>query len=180
MNSRRNTWKALAAVALLHLAGTVVFADEEDRKPVIIAAVPDSPVAPAQLTISGQNFGAAKPLVTLDSFPLLVVTFTSTNVTVWLPAGLKPGSYRLTLEPNGHSDKLAEFDVALGAIGPKGDRGDPGPPGPAGPPGAPGPPGPPGRGGRNSSAVSLPSPFLSSFFNDSLALAISSASMTPS
>src|SRR5947208_825840 len=83
MNSRRNTWKALAAVALLHLAVTVVFADEEDRKPVIIAAVPDSPVAPAQLTISGQNFGVAKPLVTLDSFPLLVATFTSTNVTVW-------------------------------------------------------------------------------------------------
>jgi len=152
MNSRRNTWKALAAVALLHLAITVGFADEEDRKPVIIAAVPDSPVTPAHLTISGQNFGASKPLVTLDSFPLLVATFTSTSVTVWLPAGLKPGSYRLTLEPNGHSEKLAEFDVALGAIGPKGDRGDPGPSGPAGPagpPGAQGPPGPPGSGGSS-------------------------------
>jgi len=152
MNSLRNVSKALAAVALLHLAVTVVFADEEDRKPVIIAAVPDSTANPTQLTITGQNFGASKPLVTLDSFPLLVTTFTSANVTVWLPAGLKPGSYRLTLEPNGHSDKLAEFDVALGAIGPKGDRGDPGAPGPAGPvgpPGAQGPPGPPGSGGSS-------------------------------
>ena len=56
--------------------------------------------------------------------------------------------------------------------------------GPRGPPGAGGPPGPrsPGRGsgGRNSSGVSFPSPFLSSFFKEAGALAISSSSMIPS
>jgi hypothetical protein len=127
MNSRRNRSKALAAVVLLHFAATVVLADEEDRNPVIVAAMPDSSVNPTQLKISGQNLGASKPLVTLDSVPLSVVGVTSAIVTVWLHAGLKPGSYRLTLEPNGHSERLAEFDVALGAIGPKADRGDPGP-----------------------------------------------------
>ena len=48
-------------------------------------------------------------------------------------------------------------------------------------PSPPGPPGPgPRRWGRYSSGVSLPSPFLSSFFSAAEALAISSASMVPS
>ena len=152
MPSRRNWAKMLAAVALLHLGVIVLFADEEDHKPVIIAAMPDASVNPTQLTITGQNLGNSKPLVTLDSFPLLVTGFTSTIVTVWLPKGLKPGSYLLTLEPDGHSERPAEFDVALGAMGPKGDKGDTGasgPAGPLGPPGAQGPPGPPGTGGSS-------------------------------
>ena len=152
MHSRSNWWKALAAAVLLQFTATALLADEDDQGPVIIAALPDSSVNPTQLTITGKNLGSSKPLVTLDSFPLLVLTFTSSSVTVWLPAGLKPGSYLLKLEPNGHGERLAEFDVALGAIGPKGDRGNPGPPGPAGPagpPGAQGPPGPPGVGGSS-------------------------------
>lgn len=142
-NLQRNWSKALAAVAFVYLAVNVVFADEGGR-PVILAALPDSSVDPTQLTITGQNFGASKPVVALDSIPLVVVGFTSTTVIVWLPAGLKPGSYLLTLDPNGHGSNLAEFDVALGAMGPKGDRGNPGAPGPAGPAGPVGPPGPPG------------------------------------
>jgi hypothetical protein len=161
MNSRSNWSKALAAVILLHLGVTVVIADEEDQKPIIIAALPDSPVNPAQLTIAGKNFGTSKPFVTLDSLPLLVTSFTSTIVNVLLPMGLKPGSYLLTLQPNGHGEKLAEFDVALGVMGPKGDRGDPGPPGapgPMGPPGAQGPPGAPGSGGSSDVySITVPS-----------------------
>jgi hypothetical protein len=152
MNPRCNWSKSLAAVALLHLGVTVIFADEEDRKPVIIAALPDSSVNPTQLTITGQNLGTAKPFVTLDSLPLVVASFTSTTVTVWLHAGLNPGSYLLTLEPNGHSAKVAKFDVALGAIGPKGDKGDTGAPGPVGPAGLSGPQGPPGPQGADGSS----------------------------
>ena len=48
----------------------------------------------------------------------------------------------------------------------------PGPPGPRSPPG--------GKAGRNSSGVSLPSPFLSSVFRATAALAISCSSSVPS
>ncbi len=152
MNSRIHWPKMLAAIALLHVTMAAAIADEQEAKPVIISAIPDSPVNPAQLTIAGQHLGALKPLVTLDSMPLTVIGFTPTMVTAFLPAGLKSGSYLLTLEPNGHSDKLARFDVAIGAAGPKGDRGDPGAQGPAGSPGPPGPQGPPGQPGAGGSS----------------------------
>ena len=86
----------LAAVAL-----SAAFAD--DQKPVIISVVPDLSINPTQLTITGNNLGSGKPLVTLDSILLLVATFTSTSVTALLPVGLKPGSYLLILQPNGES-----------------------------------------------------------------------------
>jgi hypothetical protein len=122
---------------------------KKTAKPVIIAALADSSVNPTQLTITGQNLGTAKPFVTLDSLPLVVASFTSTTVTVWLHAGLNPGSYLLTLEPNGHSAKVVKFEVALGAIGPKGDKGDTGAPGPVGPAGPSGPRGPQGADGSS-------------------------------
>ena len=97
----------LAAVAL-----SAAFAD--DQKPVIISVVPDLSINPTQLTITGNNLGNGKPLVTLDSIRLLVATFTSTSVTALLPVGLKPGSYLLILQPNGedNDNKAATFDVA--------------------------------------------------------------------
>src|SRR4030088_1674528 len=141
MNSRTN-WKALAIGALLYLSVAAAFAEEES-KPVVVAAVPDASINPTQLTITGKHLGTAKPLVTLGSISLGVVGFTPTVVTALLPLGLKPGSYLLTLEPDGHSDKVARFDVALGVAGPKGDKGDSGPPGPVGAVGAQGPAGSP-------------------------------------
>jgi hypothetical protein len=139
---------ALAFSALLAFATSAAFPDDGESGPVILSAAPDSAANPTQVTITGKNFGSAKPLVTLDSLPLMVASFTPTIVTVFVPF-LKPGSYLLTLEPNGHSEKVATFDVALGAIGPKGD---PGPPGPQGPPGSQGPQGPPGPSGSGSSS----------------------------
>jgi hypothetical protein len=108
---------------------------DEENKPVIIAALPDSSFNPTQLTITGNQLGTGKPFVTLDSFRLLVVTFTSTSVTALLPAGLKPSSYLLILQSDGEDDKKATSDVTLGAAGPQGDPGAPGPIGPVGPPG---------------------------------------------
>lgn len=152
MNFQRKWLKAVAAVALVHVVMAAALADEEESKPIIIAAIPDSSVNPTQLTITGRNLGTSKPIVTLDSIPLSVIGFTSTVVTVWLQAGLSPGSYRLTLEPNGHSAKIAQFEAVIGAVGPKGDKGDPGAMGPVGPAGSPGPqglPGPQGAGGSS-------------------------------
>jgi hypothetical protein len=153
--------QVLFKCALVAAALTAALA--EDQKPVIISALPDASVNPTQLTITGNNLGSGKPLVTLDSFRLLVATFTSTSVTALLPAGLRPGSYLLIVQPNSDDNlnKAATFDVAIGAAGPKGDKGDPGLPGPPGapglpgvkgPPGAPGPPGPQGPPGTGGSS----------------------------
>jgi hypothetical protein len=154
IKTRRYLIHATAAAALFHLAMSVGLADEEGgAKPVILAAIPDAPANPGQLTITGQNLGTSKPVVNLDSVPLTVVAFTPTVVTVLLQSGLRPGSYLLTLEPNGHSEKTAEFEAVIGSIGgsigPKGDPGVQGPPGPVGPPGPQGPPGTPGTGGSS-------------------------------
>ena len=138
-------------------AFTLALAFADDQKPVIVSAFPDATINPTQLTITGNNLGTGKPLVTLDSFRLMVMTFTSTSVTALLPVGVKPGSYLLTLQPSreDNENKAATFDVAIGAAGPKGDKGDPGIPGGPGTPGAPGvqgppgPQGPPGTGGSS-------------------------------
>jgi len=153
-------------LALLAVTLAAAFAD--DQKPVILSALPDATVNPTQLTITGNNLGGGKPLVTLDSIRLLVATFTATSVTALLPVGLKPGSYLLILQPNGedNENKAATFEVAIGAAGPKGDKGDPGIPGAPGLPGAPGaqgppgPQGPPGAGG-SSDVYSVTAPSLS-------------------
>ncbi len=149
MKSVRHRPTIFAIAALL--ATPSAWADNDSQKPIILAAIPDFSVTPAQLAIQGQNLGTAKPIVSLDAIPLSVVTFTSTAVTALLPAGLAEGTYQLTLDAGAHGDKLAQFDVAIGSIGPKGN---PGPAGPAGPPGAQGPPGPAGPAGPPGSGGS--------------------------
>ena len=146
MHSRTIWSRALAVCALLSATIPVAFADEPEARPVIISAVPDAALSPAHLAITGTDLARnAPPVVRLDGLPVSVSAFTPTAVTVSLPAGLKPGSYLLTVEPNGHGENGAKFDVALGAVGPKGDPGAPGPAGPqgaTGPAGAQGPTGP--------------------------------------
>jgi Collagen triple helix repeat (20 copies)/IPT/TIG domain len=117
-----------------------------DKKPLIISVVPDFISNPTQLTIAGLSFGETKPIVTLNSIPVEVVTFTPTLVTVLVPGNTPPGVYLLTLTSTRNSDTndAAEFDVTLGAVGPKGDKGDVGPQGPPGPVGPAGSSGPPG------------------------------------
>ncbi len=144
MNSRTLCRCAFALVLVLQLGLTQVLADDDQHEPLIKAALPDSSASPTQLNITGENFGTLKPVVTLDSMPLTVASFSATSVTALLPAGLTPGSYLLTLQQNGRESRTATFDVALGAIGPKGDKGDPGAPGPVGPSGPMGPVGPQG------------------------------------
>ena len=87
-------------------AFTLALAFADDQKPVIISALPDASVNPTQITITGNHLGNGKPLVTLDSFRLMVVTFTSISVTTLLPVGLKPGSYLLTSSPTAKTTKI--------------------------------------------------------------------------
>lgn len=168
MDSRVRRTAVALGLSLLLASAAAALADDP-RDPIIVAVVPDSSSNPTRLTITGENFGKLKPDVALDSIPLSVVAFESTSVTVLLPAGLTPGSYRLALRRNGQKQATAEFDVALGAIGPKGDKGDPGAPGPPGPPGPAGPTGatgpvgptgpqgPPGAGVTDVYSVTVPS-----------------------
>src|SRR5579872_6391458 len=117
MNSQRRCTNLLATAMLLGLAMAATATADDPHAPVIVAVVPDVPANPTQLIITGQNLGVSRPLVTLDSMILAVVGFAPTVVTASLPAGLRPGSYRLTLDPDGHGQKLAEFDVAIGTMG---------------------------------------------------------------
>jgi hypothetical protein len=154
----------LAVAALLHAAMSAALAGNDDLAPVINAAVPDFGANPTQLTIKGENLGSLKPFVSLDALPLVVSSYTSTVVTAWLPAGLLPGSYLLTLQRSGNDPKSALFDVAIGVMGLKGDKGDLGPQGPPGPAGTQGPQGPagtPGAGGASEVySVTAPTAFL--------------------
>ncbi|NVJ26988.1 collagen-like protein [Myxococcus sp. AM011] len=100
-----------------------------------------------QLTISGQNFGAAEPGVSLAGFGLTVMSNSATTVVAQLPAPVAalPGSYLLTVTAK---DPAAtgydRFNVAIGTVGPAGPKGDAGPPGAPGLDGAPGAVGPQG------------------------------------
>jgi hypothetical protein len=144
MNSR-NRWTNWLALAMLLPFGAVASPPNDDQQaPIIQSVIPDVAVSPTQLTITGQNLGSLRPLVTLDSMILAVTGFGPAVVTASLPAGLRPGTYRFKLAPGGRDKGVAEIDVTLGAVGPQGDKGDPGAKGPAGPAGPQGPQGPQG------------------------------------
>jgi hypothetical protein len=133
-----NGANALKLAPLISIAMTSGPAWSADKNmPAITDAIPEFLTNPAQLTITGSNFGASKPDVTLDGVPLTVPIFTSSVATALLPSNLARGTYLLTLTNNdtGNSNNIAEFDLTLGAAGPKGDKGDAGPVGPQGPQG---------------------------------------------
>src|SRR5215831_5030634 len=88
---------------------------------------------PNQITITGQNFGTAAPVVVLDGTTLSLISNNSTSIVAKLPSGLAPGSYVLTVTP--HNNLPAVFVVTYGAVGPQGPMGAPGATGAAGPAG---------------------------------------------
>lgn len=134
---------ALALACLVALLPSASFAT---TKPAIVSA--EANFQTNQITITGSNFGTAKPYVTLNSQALTVVTFTPTTVLADLPNGIAPGAYLLTLK-NETDGVTASFDATIGAAGPQGPQG---PLGPQGPQGAQGPQGPQGLPGSNSFA----------------------------
>lgn len=102
------------------------------------------------LSINGDGFGTAAPIVRLGGVPLTVLSTTSTQLVVYLPAATAPGAYLLTVEKPTNGDKAAGFVVTIGTTGPAGPQGpagpagDVGPQGPLGPQGEVGPAGPQG------------------------------------
>ena len=131
---------ALGLIAALALLSPAAAHDREDRgKLVISSAVADANVE--LLTIRGVNFGGARPRVTLAGEALSVMSSGPFEILAALPAGLEPGSYRLTVSRGRGEGRSDTFDVTIGAAG---APGPPGPEGPEGPPGLPGPQGPPG------------------------------------
>lgn len=126
-------------------------------------------IATNRLTLNGTSFSptGVAPTVTFNGLKLPALkSFTNTQVVAALPAGTKPGTYRVQIT-NSAGDSY-NFDVTDGAVGPKGPagpqgpvgpqgatgaQGTAGPKGPAGPKGATGATGPQGPGGFNGALL---------------------------
>ena len=67
--------------------------------PIIDATTINYGVTPNQITISGQSFGTAAPVVLLETTTLSLVSNNSTSIVAKLPSGLAAGSYILTVSP---------------------------------------------------------------------------------
>ena len=93
------------------------------------------------IAIFGRNFGNQQPAVNLDATPLAVASFSPTDITANLPAGLGPGSYHLTVVAGVVFPRIGLLDITIGNVGPQGPAGSPGPQGPQGPKGPAGPQG---------------------------------------
>jgi hypothetical protein len=94
------------------------------------------------LVIQGGHFGDVPPYVTLAGVPLVVLSFSRTEIQAQLPDPTPPGSYLLMVARNPLRLPFYLFDVTIGAAGPQGEPGARGERGPAGEQGPPGPPGP--------------------------------------
>jgi hypothetical protein len=102
------------------------------------------------MTIQGIAFGNQAPQVWLETQPLTVISATSTQLVVFLPAAVADGSYLLTVQRGSAEKDRDVFNATiatpgLGPQGPKGDTGAAGPQGPKGDTGATGPQGPQGE-----------------------------------
>src|SRR5690349_5220671 len=84
---------------LSFVSWTSVYAQQHNAPALSTATVITSTV-PNQLVIGGVNFGAAMPAVALDGLTLNVNSYSDTVVVAYLPAGLIPGTYRVSLVNN--------------------------------------------------------------------------------
>lgn len=102
---------------------------ESPHQPLIVEVLP----VDGLLRISGYDFGAGAPAVTLGGRAIRVVSASPTRVEALLPE-VAPGTYLVTLTvERGGSRWHDESWVALGLQGPAGPVGADGPAGPAGP-----------------------------------------------
>ena len=118
--------------------------------PNVVSTSADFTITPAQLTISGSNFGTTTPIVALDGITLSLLSHTDTRIVAILPAGSIPGSYILTVT-NPNAAQPGAFIATIGAEGPLGPAGPAGPAGATGPAGSPGNTGPIGPAGSAGS-----------------------------
>jgi len=124
----------VAGMALL-LAGAVVAAQGGNQLAITGA---DADVDAGTLQIYGRNFIAsngALPTVALAGAPLVVQTIENGYIKAWLPAGITPGSYRVTVSRGNGTPQNDSFAVTIGAVGPTGATGPQGAQGEPGPQG---------------------------------------------
>jgi hypothetical protein len=137
MNARTVCMLTIGALAAHNLLADD--GNNNSNNPMIVSAIQSTQTP--QLTITGTNFGKAKPFVNLDNLPMTVLSYTDTLVVVTLPVSIQstPGTYKLSLTNNSVSDdteeRTAYFAVAIGQPGSSGVTGPTGPTGPAGPAG---------------------------------------------
>jgi hypothetical protein len=167
-----NTVRTVAALALVLFAEMSISvprlrADDKENDPTG-PVIKSTSVVSNQVTIQGTSFGSTRPVVIMDTWPLLVSTYTDTMVTAILPNNQAPGTYALSLTTGTPPAKTALFVAVIGEQGPPGPSGPPGPvgpkgasgpTGPAGPAGPVGPPGTAGSGDTNTAGpfVNIPS-----------------------
>jgi hypothetical protein len=130
------------ALALL-LAASIASATPGTPQPQLSIVKADADFALTQLAVSGVNFGAGVPSVTLGDVALDVLSHDDTSLVAELPA-MSPGTYRLVIARGAAATQVDAFDVTLGTTGPVGPVG---PVGPMGPQGVVGPVGPQGVAG---------------------------------
>ena len=140
---------ALIFVAVLAAVCAAPLAAQEGavRPPQLHRVLVDGSVSPAQLVVQGLRLSATSR-VFLGGSPnrwdeLVVVAGSANELTVQLPAGVQPGTYRFRVTATAAARKHATMEVAIGLDqpGPPGPAGPTGPVGPAGPLGPQGPPG---------------------------------------
>jgi Collagen triple helix repeat (20 copies) len=140
----------VTALFFLSTAWWPVLQAQQHNAPVLSNATVTTSAQPT-IAIGGSSFGVIPPSVTLDGLPLNVISYSDTLVVAFLPAGVTPGTYLLSLTNNslqGNPDvRTGTFDVTIGAVGPTGPQGATGPQGPAGPVGPVGAQGPAGAQG---------------------------------
>jgi hypothetical protein len=122
---------ALTAALMLSASVMPLAAQGINAKPQIAAAASDP--ALTTLFVNGENF-TSNALVYLAGVPLgnVVVSSGGTQLSAALPAGLLPGSYRITIVQGNGTPYTTTFDVTLGSTGAEGPAGPVGPPGPQG------------------------------------------------
>src|SRR5262249_37795111 len=126
---------ALAALVLIPLALAVpAVAGQKTPPPQLV--IPSTQIVlvsggPPTILSKGEKFGDRQGRVTLGSQDLQpILSWTATEIEAALPAGLAPGTYKLTVTRGPASTQTFTVDVTIGAQGPPGP---PGPPGPTGP-----------------------------------------------
>jgi collagen triple helix repeat protein len=161
-----------AGAILFTLACLVAYRSEAAASLPIIAGtqVTYANSLPSQLLIKGQNFGNAMGQVSLDVLPVTEASWTDTQVAIFLPPNIAPGSYLLTLTQGGSGANATGImdGVAIGAIGPQGPAGPEGPQGPPGPQGPQGAQGPAGATGPQGPAGTAGPQWVSAFFSGTL------------
>src|SRR5690348_10714523 len=104
--------------ALLLLAATGFQLAHTSTAPKVFSTVVD--YSTNQIQVAGLDFdpSGVAPSVTLGTTTLTLVSFSPGQITANLPAGLAPGTYRLTIINSNSQATL--FNVTLGAAGPMG------------------------------------------------------------